>query len=220
MSLTSLYALIVAAVLQPLTGTLVAQTSSAPTSEPQSNPPSAPNPKYGDDTPESAIRSFYTAIAMADRDTVEFILTTPKELENWIDTQLDITYAFHRFSEAAKSHFGEEGKALYMPSPALFALKQLKEIKPKETDDKAEWTTNPRLPTKLIRKDGHWKIDLAGSFEKPEHIQLISQEHKKTADLIDAIAEEIEGGQYDTIPKVRAEIKRRRETADPEKPKP
>ncbi|MEO8272250.1 MAG: hypothetical protein ABI557_21250, partial [Aureliella sp.] len=97
---------------------------------------------------------------MADRETVEYILATPKELQDWIDAQLDITYAFHRFSEAAKSHFGDEGKSLYLPSPALLALKQLKEIKPKEFGDKAEWTTNPRLPTKLLCKDGHWKIDI------------------------------------------------------------
>ena len=196
--------------LQMFTGTLYAQSAVQDLTT-QAIPSQTPNLKYGDDTPESAIRSFYTAIAMADRATIEHILATPKELEEWIDSLLDITYAFHRFSEAAKTQFGEQGKSLYMPSPALLSLKQLKEIKPKESGDEAEWRTNPRLPTKLFRKDGHWKIDISKSFEKPDHIKQIAEEFRKSAECVDAIAEEMENGRYDTIEKVRAELKRRRE---------
>jgi hypothetical protein len=173
-----------------------------------------PNPRYGDATVESTIRSFYVAIAMADRDTVEYLLDTPNELQEWIDAQFDITYAFHRFSEAAKSHFGEKGKSLVLPSPALVALTKLKEIKPKEDGDKAEWATNPRIPSKLIRRDGHWKMDILRSFEKPEHMQLLNREMSKTAAYIDAIAEDMENGRFETIEAVRAELKRRKELAD------
>ncbi len=207
-----------AAFLQLPIGALNAQTTETQRSESPASDAPSPNPRHGDETPEGAIRSFYTAIAMADRDTVEYLLAKPKQLQDWIDAQLDITYAFHRFSEAAKSHFGDEGKALYMPAPALVALKQLNENKPKEMGDKAEWTTNPRLPTKLIRKDGHWKMDIVSSFEKPEHLQLISKELAKTAAYIDAIAEEMENGHFDTIEKVRAELKRRRDAQNSAKP--
>ena len=198
-------------VVQPWIGLLNAQTASSKESGQQATSSPSPNPKYGDDTPDSTIRSFYTALAMADRETVEYLLATPKGLDGWIDAQLDITYAFHRFSEAAKSHFGDEGKSLYLPSPALLAIKQLKEIKPKESGDKAEWTTNPRLPTKLFRKDGHWKMDILKSFEKPEHIKELSRDLQQTASYIDDIAEKMENGRFDTMEQVRAEMKRRRE---------
>lgn len=194
-----------------------AQESSTQGGAANSAAKASPSPKYGDATPEAMIRSFYVAIAMADRDTVEYLLVTPNKLQAWIDAQLDITYAFHRFSEAAKSHFGENGTTLVLPSPALVALNKLKEIKPKEDGDKAEWATNPRIPSKLIRQDGHWKMDIFGSFEKPEHMQLLSRELSKTAAYIDAIAEEMESGRYDTVEAVRAELKRRRDLAESSK---
>lgn len=191
-------------------GFLSAQEITSPDTPSARTSQASPKPKYGDDTPESTIRSFYVALAMADQETVNFLLATPKELHEWVDAQLDITYAFHRFSEAAKSQFGDEGKSLILPSPSLIALNQLKDIKPKEDGDQAEWRTNPRLPMKLFRKDGHWKIDLLGSFEKAEHLQDLSREFARIAAYIDAIAEEIENGDIDTVEKVRSEMKRRR----------
>jgi hypothetical protein len=196
--------------LHPFAGIVFAQTAASENATQLETSSASPNPKYGDGTPEFAIQSFYTALAMADRDTVEYILANSKELTDWIDAQLDITYAFHRFSEAAKAQFGDEGRSLYLPSPALLALKQLKEIKPVESGNTAEWATNPRLPTKLFRKDGHWKIDILHSLEKPEHLQELTQEFIKTASYIDAIAEEMENRRYATVQDVRDEMKKRR----------
>lgn len=209
--------LIILLVSKSLTGILLAQESDSQDSVARTKSNSSPNPKYGDDTPESTIRSFYTALAMADRETVDFLLVTPKELREWVDAQLKITYAFQRFSVAAKSQFGDDGKSLFLPSPGLIALNQLKEVKPQEEGDKAQWATNPRLPTKLIRIDGHWKMDLLRSFEKPEHIQLLNREFARTAAYIDAIAQEMESGRYKSLEEVRAEMKRRKESGSSNK---
>jgi hypothetical protein len=195
----------------------IAQTENQPELSQAPSSTASPKPKYGDATAETAIRSFYTALAMADRDTVEYLLVTPNELQDWIDAQLEITYAFHRFSEAAKATFGDEGKSLYMPSPFLISLNQLKDNKPKETGDRAEWKTHPRLPTKLLRTDGHWKLDLLRSFEKPDHVLVVAKEMQKTAALVDALAEEMEKGKFESVQQVRAELKRRREASQSNK---
>lgn len=60
-------------------------------------------------------------------------------------------------------------------------------------------------------------MDIFGSFEKPEHMQLLSRELSKTAAYIDAIAEEMESRRYDTVEAVRAELKRRRDLAESSK---
>ncbi len=169
-----------------------------------------PKPKFGDQTPEAAIRSFYTALATGGAPTARSLLVSPTKMHEWVEVQVRMSNSFRRLGEAAVKQFGEEGKVLQFPVPAELALVKLVTIKPTQEGDQAEWRTNPKLPTKLVRRNGHWKLDLYASFLKPQHMTQQNVIFGRIAQYVEQIAQDIEKGRFETIAAVREEFKRQR----------
>lgn len=163
-----------------------------------------------DNTPEAAIRSFYTALANGDATTASQLLESSDKMAKWVEVQIDQTNAFRQLGMAAISRFGEDGKVLQVPVPAESALKKLESIKPIQNGDTAEWRTNPNVPSKLVRKNGHWKLDLYSSFQKPEHLAQQVDVFGRIAKYVKEIAADIETGRLASIPEVREEFKKQR----------
>ncbi len=205
--------LLLGVLLWPKATCLLAQETSPPLGQtrPAIEPASdKPKPKFGDQSPEAAIRSFYTALATGDAPTARSLLVSPTKMHEWVEVQIRMSNSFRRFGTAAVERFGDEGKALQFPVPAELALLKLATVKPTEEGDKAEWATNPKVPSKLIRKDGHWKLDLHSSFLKPEHMEQQNVVLGRIALYVNRIAQGIEKGKFESIAAVREEFKRQR----------
>jgi hypothetical protein len=179
-----------------------------------------PNPRFGDETPEAAIRSFYTALASCDTVTACWLLVSPAKMKKWVEVQARMSSSFRHLGSAAGERFGEEGKSLQLPPPAELALLKLATVKPTEKGDKAEWATNPKVPTNLVRKDGHWKLDLHSSFLKPEHIDQQNVVLGRIAMYVNQIAQGIEKGEFESVDAVREEFKRQRAKMNEDLAKP
>ncbi len=166
--------------------------------------------KFGDQTPEAAIRSFYTALATSDARTARHLLVSPRKMDEWVKVQARMSSSFRRLSAAAVEHLGDDGKALHVAVPAEFVLQKLATIKPTQTGGQAVWPIHPKFPTKLVRIDGHWKIDLHSSFRKPEDMIQQNTIFGRIAEYVGQIATDTEKGKLQTVAAVRAELKAQR----------
>ena len=171
----------------------------------------APSPNVRDKTPELAIRSFFTALSNGDTDGACELLVSPKKMRQYCKIQTEITGAFKNLADAAEAAFGDDGKVLQLPNPALEAMKRLGDVSPTVNGDEAEWRTNPAAPMKLKRIDGHWKLDLFSSFnKKPEQFELTNKVMSRVAKYVGEIAADMNKGRYESVADVQAEFRRQR----------
>jgi len=167
--------------------------------------------KLDDVTPEAAICTFYNALARGDARSASRLLVTPAEMAEWTEIQANMSVSFQRLGAAAVSQFGDDGKLLQVSVPAETVLRKLDTIKPIQDGDTAEWRINPKVPMKMKRVHGHWKLDLYSSFRTPAHLRQINAVHRRVAAYVGRIATDIADGKFESVADVREEFKRQRE---------
>jgi hypothetical protein len=170
--------------------------------------------QVSDDTPEAAIRSFYTALGGGDADAASRIVESPKNAREWIEVQVSVSNAFRHLGKAAVARFGEEGKLLQV-NPQASVLKILVDNKPLQDGDSAEWRVNPKAPMKLTRTNGHWKLDVLASFVSPEKVAEYNAAFRDVAELLEQYAADIENGKYQSVAEVRAEMNKKKPSGPP-----
>lgn len=131
-------------------------------------------------------------------------------MRDWVKVQIEISNSFQHLGKASIACFGDTGKTLQLPAPAETVIGQLDKIKPVAKGNTAEWRTNPKLPTKLVLVDGHWKLDLYSSFGKPDDLVQISKTDGRIAKYIERIARDIDEDKFKSVADVRNELKAER----------
>jgi hypothetical protein len=176
----------------------------------QESTPAKETVKPDDTTPDGAIRVFFQAIADGDAKLAQSYLLDPTPMKEWTEVQSSMSLAFKRLATAA-ARFSDEGKSLQTPVPALLAIQKLETVKVEQEGDSAQWPSNPQVPMKLQRVEGHWKLDLFSSFQKPEHLEMMNRVQGRIAKYVDRIAADIESGKLDSVDSVRAEMRKERD---------
>lgn len=176
----------------------------------QETAPAKTPAKPDDSTPEGAIRAFFEAIAAGDATLAQSYLLNPDPVKEWTEVQSSLSLAFKRMATAAVK-FGDEGKSLQTPVPARLAIQKLETVKVEQDGDSAKWPSNPQVPMKLQRVEGHWKLDLHSSFQKPEHLEMMNRVQGRIAKFVDRIAADMESGKLDTVESVRNEMRKERD---------
>lgn len=187
------------------------EASNAPNQTGKQEQGTEPKPEFGDDSPENALRSFYSALKNGDAVTAKSLLTAPEKLTEWVDIQIKVSNAFRQFGDAAVAHFGDEGKVFLGGIPSDSLLKKLDTLKPTQDGDSARWAINPQVPMKLVREDGHWKLDLFASPNDDDQVKQQNRTFSRIADYVGQIATDVKDGKFATIAAVRAELKKQRE---------
>ena len=180
----------------------------------QSESSDTPDWQTGGATPEEAIKGFFSALSDADPEQAGLFLVAPDKMKKYCRIQAKVSLAFKQLGDAGEEEFGEEGKILRQPLPATSALARLNQVQPIVDGDRATWSSNPNAPMKLIRRNGLWKIDLYSSFKTKERLNMNNAFMDNVANSITSVADEIRGGQIESVAQARAEIQKRRESMD------
>lgn len=182
------------------------QTSKSQDTAQDAAPNDEPKPEFGDDTPENAIRSYYTAMGKEDAVTMKHLLIKPQTLESWVDSQIKFIQSTRRLDAALLKKFGEEARPLIRLLPHEDAIQTLAREKITQDGDRAEWGSQ-----NLTSIDGHWKLDMHRTAMSQEQLNEQAEVISEMADFDEVIAKDIEAGKYQTIKEVQAEMERQRE---------
>jgi len=180
---------------------------SAPTdSEPE---PSKPKAATATAPPSEVLKKFYRSLAESYYDDAISCTTGDALSREFVESQVRLNIAFQLLGKNSVEHFGDEGKALQKPPPALAPLQEVDRVAVNVSGSTATWPLNPNNPMKLVLIDGEWKFDLAGSFPSPAALRSANRTFDAVAAYISDVANGIAAGEFNTIPEVRQEIKRR-----------
>jgi hypothetical protein len=164
-----------------------------------------------DRTPKEAIESFFSAIADGNADAACSLLVSPGKMREYCRIQSQLSVAFRDLADAGEEAFGEDGRVFRAGIPAELAVKRLAEVQPVTDGDHAVWPANPKAPMKLKRIDGHWKLDLYSSFNKPEQLTMANLVFEHIGTYVTEIATGIREGAFESVAEVQAELRQQRQ---------
>ena len=170
--------------------------------------------KYVAESPEDAIKHFFKSLGDGDADAALEVLIAPEKMKDYCRIQAKLNLAFVDLGNAGQQAFGEEGQVFGQGIPAIVALGRLDAVQPVVNGDTATWATNPRAPMTLRRVNGGWRLDLYTSFQSEENVQMTNRVFEGIATYISDVANQMRGGEFDSVAEVQAELRRRRQLLD------